>query len=185
MNLYLLLKVPLLREAFYSLKRSASAGLDGEGWYEYERQLESRLPELQDELHKGSYRAIPAKRTYLEKPDGRKRPLGVQAAEDKMVQMACLMILNNVFEPTFTGFSYGSRPGRGAHDALDMGEVLPTASPLASKTQTQPSVSKSEIRRQILKVGAVCGSTARTYLCGEGLRKSLRKSFYRNNFPSF
>jgi len=118
-NLYSLLKVPLLREAFYSLKRSASAGLDGVGWYEYERQLEARLPELQDELHKGSYRAIPAKRTYLEKPDGRKRPLGVQAVEDKMVQMACVMILSEVFEPTFTGFSYGSRPGRGAHDALD------------------------------------------------------------------
>ena len=118
-NLFSLLKVPLLREAFYSLKRSASAGLDGVGWYEYERQLEARLPELQDELHKGSYRAIPAKRTYLEKPDGRKRPLGVQAVEDKMVQMACVMILNEVFEPTFKGFSYGSRPGRGAHDALD------------------------------------------------------------------
>lgn len=113
------LKVPLLREAFYALKRTASPGLDGVNWYQYERKLETRLPELQDELHKGSYRATPAKRTYLEKPDGRKRPLGVQAVEDKMVQMACVMILNEVYEPLFCGFSYGSRPGRGAHDALD------------------------------------------------------------------
>lgn len=113
------LKVPLLRAAFYALKRNASPGLDGVNWYEYERKLEARLPELQDELHKGSYRATPAKRTYLEKPDGRKRPLGVQAVEDKMVQMACVMILNEVYEPLFCGFSYGSRPGRGAHDALD------------------------------------------------------------------
>jgi RNA-directed DNA polymerase len=118
-NLFSLLKVPLLREAFYALKRKASAGLDGVGWYEYERQLEARLPQLQDELHKGSYRATPAKRTYVEKPDGRKRPLGVQAVEDKVVQMACVMILNEVYEPLFCGFSYGSRPGRGAHDALD------------------------------------------------------------------
>lgn len=118
-NLFSLLKVPLLREAFYSLKRNAAAGLDGVGWYEYERGLEVRLPELQDELHRGSYRATPAKRTYAEKPDGRKRPLGVQAVEDKMVQMACVMILGEVFEPTFKGYSYGSRPGRCPHDALD------------------------------------------------------------------
>lgn len=95
------LKVPLLREAFYSLKRKAALGLDGVNWYEYERKLETRLPELQDELHKGSYRATPAKRTYIEKPDGRKRPLGVQAIEDKVVQKACVMILNPVYEPLF------------------------------------------------------------------------------------
>lgn len=118
-NLFHLLKVPLLREAFYALKRKASPGLDGVNWHQYERGLEARLPELQDELHKGSYRATPAKRTYLIKPDGRKRPLGVQAVEDKVVQMACVMILNKVYEPLFSGFSYGSRPGRCPHDALD------------------------------------------------------------------
>jgi len=118
-NLFSLLKVPLLREAFYALKRNASPGLDGVSWHQYERKLEARLPELQDELHKGSYRATPAKRTYREKPDGRKRPLGVQAVEDKVVQMACVKILNEVFEPIFCGFSYGSRPGRRPHDALD------------------------------------------------------------------
>lgn len=109
----------MLREAFYALKRDAAPGLDGVDWYQYERELEARLPELQDELHKGSYRATPAKRTYREKPDGRKRPLGVQTVEDKVVQMACVKILNEVFEPTFCGFSYGSRPGRRPHDALD------------------------------------------------------------------
>ena len=118
-NLFHLLKVPLLREAFYALKRKASPGLDGVSWHQYERGLEARLPELQDELHKGSYRATPAKRTYLIKPDGRKRPLGVQAVEDKVVQMACVMILTEVYEPLFCGFSYGSRPGRRPHDALD------------------------------------------------------------------
>lgn len=118
-NLFHLLKVPLLRTAFYALQRDASPGLDGVNWHRYERGLESRLPALQDELHKGSYRATPAKRTYLIKPDGRKRPLGVQAVEDKVVQMACVMILNEVYEPTFCGFSYGSRPGRRPHDALD------------------------------------------------------------------
>ena len=118
-NLFHHLKVPLLREAFYALKRKTAPGLDGVNWYEYERKLEARLPELQDELHKGSYRATPAKRTYIGKPDGRKRPLGVQAVEDKVVQKACVMILNPVYEPLFCGFSYGSRPERGAHDALD------------------------------------------------------------------
>ena len=100
-NLFSLLKVPLLWEAFYSLKRSASVGLDGVEWYEYERQLEVRLPQMQDELHKGSYRAIPAKRSYMEKPSGWKLLLGVQAVEDKMVQMPCVMILNEVYEPMF------------------------------------------------------------------------------------
>ena len=91
-NLYHLLKVPLLREAFYALKRDASPGLDGVNWYMYERKLEKRLPELQDELHRGAYRATPAKRTYIAKADGRQRPLGVQAVEDKVVQMACVTI---------------------------------------------------------------------------------------------
>lgn len=118
-NLFHFLKVPLLREAYYALKRKASPGLDGVNWYQYGRKLEERLPTLQDELHRGSYRATPAKRVYLEKPDGRKRPLGMQAIEDKVVQMACVMVLNEVYEPSFSGFSYGSRPGRKPHDALD------------------------------------------------------------------
>lgn len=118
-NLFHLLKVPLLRDAFYALKRNVSPGLDGVNWYMYERKLEERLPALQDELHRGAYKAIPARRTYIDKADGRKRPLGVQAIEDKVVQMACVMILNEVYEPKFKGWSYGSRPKRSPHMALD------------------------------------------------------------------
>jgi RNA-directed DNA polymerase len=118
-NLFSFLKVDLLRESFYELKRKAAPGLDGVTWHEYERTLEGRLPELERELHVGSYRAIPAKRGYITKDDGRQRPLGIQAVEDKVVQQACVTILNAVYEPIFSGFSYGSRPGRSQHDALD------------------------------------------------------------------
>lgn len=118
-NLFSFLKVDLLRESFYELERKAAPGLDGVTWYEYERKLENRLPELEHELHVGSYRATPAKRGYITKDDGRQRPLGIQAVEDKVVQQACVTILNAVYEPIFSGFSYGSRPGRSQHDALD------------------------------------------------------------------
>ena len=118
-NLFHFLKVDLLRRSFYELKRKAAAGLDGLTWYDYELMLEARLPELERELHMGSYRATPAKRTYITKEDGRQRPIGIQSIEDKVVQQACVTILNEVFEPNFIGFSYGSRPGRSQHDALD------------------------------------------------------------------
>ena len=118
-NLFQYLTVDLLRESFYELKRNVTPGLDGVTWREYERTLEERLPELVRELHIGSYRATPAKRGYIVKDDGRQRPLGIQATEDKVVQQACVTILNAVFEPLFSGFSYGSRPGRAPHDALD------------------------------------------------------------------
>lgn len=118
-NLFHLLKADLLRESFYELKRKAAPGLDGVTWHEYEQKLETRLPELERELHIGSYRATPAKRGYITKEDGRQRPLGIQAVEDKVVQQACVTIFNAVFEPNFCGYSYGSRPGRSQHDALD------------------------------------------------------------------
>ena len=118
-NLFQFLKVDLLRESFYELKRKAAPGLDGETWREYEQRLEDRLPELERELHVGNYRATPAKRGYIAKEDGRQRPLGIQTVEDKVVQQACVTILSAVFEPNFCGFSYGSRPGRSQHDALD------------------------------------------------------------------
>ena len=118
-NLFHFLKVELLRESFYKLKRNAATGLDGMSWKMYESKLDERLPELERELHIGSYRAIPAKRTYIEKDDGRKRPLGIQSVEDKIVQQACARILTEVFEPTFCGISYGFRPGRSQHDGLD------------------------------------------------------------------
>jgi len=118
-NLFQYLEANLLRKSFYELNRQAVPGLDGVSWWEYERKLESRLPELERELHTGRYRATPAKRTYITKDDGRQRPLGIQAVEDKVVQQACVTILNAVFEPDFSGYSYGSRPGRSPHDALD------------------------------------------------------------------
>lgn len=118
-NLFHFLKAELLRESFYKLKRNAASGVDGVTWQEYESNLEKRLPELERELHKGSYRAKPAKRTYIEKDDGRQRPIGVTTVEDKVVQQACVTILNEVFEPQFCGISYGFRPGRSQHDALD------------------------------------------------------------------
>ena len=118
-NLFHLLKADLLRESFYELKRKAAPGVDGVTWHEYEQKLEERLPQLEHELHTGSYRASPAKRSYLMKDDGRKRPLGLQTVEDKVVQQACVNILNQVYEPSFSGFSYGYRPGRSQHDALD------------------------------------------------------------------
>jgi len=118
-NLFRFLKVDLLRASFYELKRKAAPGLDGVTWHEYEHKLEERLPELERELHIGSYRATPAKRGYITKDDGRQRPLGIMAVEDKVVQQACVTILNAVFEPLFSAFSYGSRPGRSQHDALD------------------------------------------------------------------
>ena len=118
-NLFHFLKVDLLRVSFYQLKRGAAPGLDGKTWYDYEQTLGERLPELERELHIGSYRATPAKRVYITKDDGRQRPLGIQAIEDKVVQQACVNILNEVFEPNFCGFSYGYRPGRSQHDALD------------------------------------------------------------------
>ena len=118
-NLFHFLKVDLLRASFYELNRNAAPGLDGVTWQAYERELEDRLPELERELHIGSYRATPAKRGYITKEDGRQRPLGIQAVEDKVVQQACVRILNNVYEPNFSGYSYGSRPGRSPHDALD------------------------------------------------------------------
>jgi RNA-directed DNA polymerase len=118
-NLFHFLKVDLLRASFYALKRNAAPGNDGVTWYAYERTLEERLPELEKELHEGRYRATPAKRVYITKDDGRQRPLGIVTVEDKVVQQACVTILNEVFEPVFSGFSYGSRPGRSQHDALD------------------------------------------------------------------
>ena len=118
-NLFHLLKADLLRESFYELKRNAAPGLDEVTWRDYERTLDNRLLELERELHQGSYRATPAKRAYITKEDGRQRPLGIQAVEDKVVQQACVTILNAVFEPKFCGYSYGSRPGRSQHDALD------------------------------------------------------------------
>src|ERR1700758_5040684 len=113
------LTVDLLRESFYSLKRKAAPGVDGVTWQEYENRLEDRLTDLHGRVHRGAYRATPSRRVYIEKADGRQRPLGVAALEDKIVQQAVVTILNQIYEEDFLGFSYGFRPGRSQHDALD------------------------------------------------------------------
>jgi len=113
------LTVDLLRESFYSLKRKAAPGVDGVTWQEYETGLENRLVDLHSRVHRGAYRALPSRRVYIQKEDGRQRPLGVAALEDKIVQQAVVTILNQIYEEDFLGFSYGFRPGRSQHDALD------------------------------------------------------------------
>jgi RNA-directed DNA polymerase len=111
--------VDLLREGFRSLKRKAAPGVDGMTWQEYETGLEDRLTDLHSRIHRGAYRALPSRRVYIEKEDGRKRPLGVAALEDKIVQQAVVTILNQIYEEDFLGLSYGFRPGRSQHQALD------------------------------------------------------------------
>src|SRR5450432_30254 len=113
------LTVTLLRESFYALKRKAAPGVDGITWEEYETGLEGRLADLHSRVHRGAYRAQPSRRVYIPKPDGRQRPLGVAALEDKIVQQAVVTILNQIYEEDFRGFSYGFRPRRSQHQALD------------------------------------------------------------------
>jgi retron-type reverse transcriptase len=113
------LTVDLLRESFYALKRKAAPGVDGTTWQEYETGLEGRLVDLHGRVHRGAYRAKPSRRVYIPKADGRQRPLGVAALEDKVVQQAVVTILNQIYEEDFLGFSYGFRPRRSQHQALD------------------------------------------------------------------
>jgi RNA-directed DNA polymerase len=108
-----------LRTAFFALKRGAAPGVDGLTWRDYEADLEPRLRDLHDRVRRGAYRALPARRRYIPKADGRRRPLAIAALEDKIVQRATVEVLNAIYEEDFLGFSYGFRPGRGPHDALD------------------------------------------------------------------
>jgi RNA-directed DNA polymerase len=109
----------LLRQAYHWLKREAAPGVDGMTWDTYGEGLDARLRDLETRIHGGSYRAQPSRRVYIPKPDGRQRPLGIAALEDKIVQRAVVEVLNAIYETDFLGFSYGFRPGRGQHDALD------------------------------------------------------------------
>ena len=93
--------------------------MDGRTWQSYKQNLELNLAELHSRIHRGTYRALPSRRRYIPKPDGRQRPLGIAALEDKIVQRAVVEVLNAIYEEDFLGFSYGFRPGRGQHDALD------------------------------------------------------------------
>jgi RNA-directed DNA polymerase len=113
------LSVDLLRDSFYALQRRAAPGVDGVRWKEYEAGLEGRLAELYSRIHRGAYRAQASRRVFIPKADGRQRPLGIAALEDKIVQQAVVTILNEIYEVDFRGFSYGFRPGRSPHQALD------------------------------------------------------------------
>jgi hypothetical protein len=111
--------VGLLRDSFYGLKRKAAPGVDGVTWKEYETGLEDRLNDLHGRVHRGAYRALPSKRKWIPKANGKLRPLGIAALEDKIVQQAVVTVLNQIYEEDFRGFSYGFRPGRSQHQALD------------------------------------------------------------------
>jgi RNA-directed DNA polymerase len=111
--------VDLLRDSFFALKRKAAPGVDGVTWEEYGRDLEVHLVDLHGRIHRGAYRARPSLRAWITKPDGRRRPLGIAALEEKIVQHAVGRVLSQIWEEDFLGFSYGFRPGRSQHDALD------------------------------------------------------------------
>jgi group II intron reverse transcriptase/maturase len=118
-NLFCHLKVAQLREAYFRLRQDASPGADRVTWAEYGQGLEARLRDLQDRLHRGSYHPRPVRRVMIPKPGGKERPLGIPSLEDKVVQQAVRAILEPIYEREFLGFSYGFRPGKSAHDALD------------------------------------------------------------------
>ena len=113
------ISIDLLEEAFFELKEDAAPGVDRLTWTDYEADLERKLEDLHSRLHRGAYRALPARRVYIAKPDGRQRPLAIAALEDKIVQRATVAVLNAIYEEDFLGFLYGFRPGRSTHDALD------------------------------------------------------------------
>src|SRR4051812_36229929 len=111
--------VDVLRQAFFNLKKRAAPGVDGVTWVDYAADLDRNLTDLHARVHRGAYRALPSRRRYIPKADGQQRPLGIAAIEDKIVQAAVVAILTPVYEAEFLGFSYGFRPGRSQHDALD------------------------------------------------------------------
>jgi RNA-directed DNA polymerase len=113
------ISIELLGDAFYELKVDAAPGVDRLTWKDYEADLERNLEDLHNRVQSGAYRARPSRRVYIPKPDGRQRPLAVAALEDKIVQRAVVALLNAIYEEDFLGVSYGFRPGRGTHDALD------------------------------------------------------------------
>lgn len=109
----------LLHAAFFDLKKTAAVGVDEVSWHQYERNVEANIADLHDRIHRGAYRAKPSKRIWIPKPDGRKRPIGIASLEDKIVQQAIVWVIQSIYEQDFVGFSYGFRPGRSQHQALD------------------------------------------------------------------
>ena len=123
--------VDLLRESFLALKRRAAPGVDGVTWEDYEVGLEGNLLDLHTRVHSGGYRALPVRRRFIPKPGtDKQRPLGIAALEDKIVQRALVAVLNAIYEEDFLGFSYGFRPGRSQHDALDALSVAISGTPV-------------------------------------------------------
>jgi group II intron reverse transcriptase/maturase len=119
-NLLSHIKAPLLDVAYRRLRKRAAVGVDGETWEEFGQNIDGRLRDLQERVHRGSYHPLPVRRVYIEKADGKKRPLGIPALEDKIVQQAVRMLMEPIYEESeFLGFSYGFRPGRAQHQALD------------------------------------------------------------------
>ena len=118
-NLLHHLTAELLRASFFDLKKQAAPGIDGETWHDYAKDFERRIDDLHGRIHRGAYRAKPSKRRYIPKADGKMRPLGIAALEDKIVQQAARTVLECIYEQDFLGFSYGFRPGRSRHRALD------------------------------------------------------------------
>ncbi len=116
-----------LADAFFNLKKTAAVGVDEVTWRQYERNVEANIADLHGRIHRGAYRAKPSLRAWISKPDGRKRPLGIASLEDKIVQKAVLWVLQSIYEQDFLGFSYGFRPGRRPHDALDALSVAITS----------------------------------------------------------
>src|SRR5450432_2570376 len=113
------ISVELLRLSFFEIKKDAAPGVDGLTWQDYEADLDRNIADLHDRVHRGAYRAQPSRRLYIPKPDGRQRPIAIAALEDKIVQRATAAVLNTIYEGDFLGFSYGFRPKRSQHDALD------------------------------------------------------------------
>lgn len=109
----------MLLESFDHLKKSSAAGIDGMTWHDYEANVEANIKDLHGRIHRGAYRAKPSQRVWIPKADGRKRPLAVASLEDKLVQQAVLWVIQSIYEQDFLGFSYGFRPGRSQHMALD------------------------------------------------------------------
>ncbi len=109
----------MLQDCYFELKRNAVPGVDGVTWHAYGQDLEEKIDDLHSRVHRGTYRAQPSKRAWIAKADGRQRPLGIAALEDKIVQYAVKTVLEQIYEEDFLGFSYGFRPGRGCHNALD------------------------------------------------------------------
>ncbi len=128
----------LLRLSFFELKKDAAPGVDGMTWQDYEPDLDHKIEDLRARVQGGTYRALPSRRHYLPKPDGRQRPIAIAALEDKIVQRATAAVLNAIYEEDFLGFSYGFRPQRGQHDALDA-LVVELADPLPGTSDCRPA----------------------------------------------